>query len=109
MTDCKYDELEIADKLYNWNEIESWIKGAEFLPKELISQRRMNSYVFGFYFQACGTQFLNTNLKKTPNQGAWEADNFLGAKLQEIRLIQNYRKLLSKYKFWKLRKVLSFE
>jgi hypothetical protein len=109
MADCKYDELEIADKLFKWDEIESWIKGAEFLPRDLISQRKVNSYIFGFYFRACGTQFLNTNLKKTPNQGAWEADKFLGMKLQEFKLIQSYRKLLSKYKFWKIREVLSFE
>jgi len=109
MADCKYDELEIADKLFKWDEIESWIKRAEFLPRDLISQRKVNSYIFGFYFRACGTQFLNTNLKKTPNQGAWEADKFLGMKLQEFNLIQNYRRLLSKYKFWKIREVLSFE
>lgn len=109
MADCKYDELDIADKLFNWGEIESWIKNAEFSPSELISQRKMNSYIFGFYFRACGTQFLNTNLKKTPNQGAWEADDFLGIKIQESNLIQNYRKCLSKYKTWKIRKVLRFE
>jgi hypothetical protein len=109
MADCKYDELDIADKLFNWGEIESWIKNAEFSPSELISQRKMNSYIFGFYFRACGTQFLNTNLKKTPNQGAWEAADFLGIKIQESNLIQNYRKCLSKYKTWKIRKVLRFE
>ena len=109
MADCKYDELEISDKLFNWDEIESWIKKAEFLPSNLISQRKMNSYIFGFYFRACGTQFLNTNLNKTPNQGAWEADNFLGITVQESNLIQNYRKFISKYKFWKIREVLSFE
>lgn len=109
LADCKYDELEIADKLFSWDQIETWIKEAEFLSRDLISHRKMNSYIFGFYFRACGTQFLNTNLKKTPNQGAWEADNFSGMKLQELNLIQNYRKLISKYKYWKIRKVLSFE
>ena len=109
MADCKYDELEIADKLFNWDEIDSWIKRAEFLPRDLISQRKVNSYIFGFYFRACGTQFLNTNLKKTPNQGAWEADKFMGMKLQEFNFIRNYRKLLSRYKFWKIREVLGFE
>ena len=109
LADCKYDELEIADKLFNWAEIESWIKNAEFLPSELLSKRKMNSYIFGFYFRACGTRFSNTNLKKTPNQGAWEADEFLGIKIQESNYIRNYRKLISKYKFWKIRKVLRFE
>jgi hypothetical protein len=109
LADCKYDELEIADKLFNWAEIESWIKNAEFSPSELISKRKMNSYIFGFYFRACGTRFSNTNLKKTPNQGAWEADEFLGIKIQESNYIHNYRKLISKYKFWKIRKVLRFE
>lgn len=109
LADCKYDELNIADKLFNWTEIESWIKNAEFSPSELISQRKMNSYIFGFYFRACGTQFLNSNLKKTSYQGAWEADEFLGIKILESNLILNYRKFISKYKTWKIRKVLRFE
>jgi hypothetical protein len=109
MADSKYDELEVADKLFNWDEIESWIQNAEFLPNELISQRKINSLIFGFYFRACGTQFLNTNLKKTSAQGAWEAEESFSIKIHESNLIQNYRKFLSKYKFWKIRKDLKFE
>lgn len=109
LADCKYDELGIADKLFSWDEIQSWIKKAEFFPENSISQRKMNSNIFGFYFQACGQDFVNSILCKTSKLGAWEVDKTFGMRLRESNLFNNYRKYISKYKFWRIRGELSFE
>ena len=109
LADCKYDELGIADKLTRWDDVESWIGNAEFISDELLAERMMNSLVFGFYFHECGTHFANTELNKTNQLGAWDAKYFMGVKINESKILIDYRRLLMKFKFWIIKGELKFE
>jgi hypothetical protein len=109
LADCKYDELQIADKLTRWDEIESWIEQAEFFPDELIAERKMNSLIFGYYFHECGTRFAYTELSKSNQLGAWNADYFLGVRINEFEILKNYRRLIMNLKFWLIKGDFRFE
>lgn len=109
LADCKYDELDIADKLSNWVDIESWIEQAEYLPVEVLYKRHINSLVFGFYFYSGGKNFERTVLIKDKQLGAWEAKEFLGIKVNECWVMQNYRKTIAAYKIHKIKKGLKIE
>lgn len=109
LADTKFDELGIADKPKSWDEVEDWLRTAENLSPATLYDRKINSCIFGFYLDQCGNIFPNTLLEETGKQGAWNAVSFLKFGIHENRIKFSYRKIVSKYKFWKFRNELSFE
>jgi hypothetical protein len=109
LADTKFDELGIADKPKAWEEVEDWLNKAESISSSTLRDRKIKSCIFGFYLDQCGNIFPNTQLVETGKQGAWNGTSFLNLKINENMLKVKYRKIISKYKFWKFRSELNFE
>jgi len=109
LADTKFDELGIADKPKTWVEVEDWLNKAENFSPTTLHDRKIKSCIFGFYLDQCGNIFPNTHLEETGVQGAWNAVSFLNLSINENKIKFNYRRIISKYKFWKFRNELSFE
>lgn len=97
LADAKYDQLNLADKAENWDEVMEWIRQAKHFDSQEIERRKINSCIFGFYYDQAGINFSYTDLIETKVSGAYNAVFFLGRRIAENKIIIIYRKLLFKF------------
>ena len=105
LADCGYDELGVVDKPLTWIEVERWIQEIDKIEYGVLSDRKQKSCVRGYYLATGGYPFLFTVLKEI-GWGAWVATAFMGKKFNEPKGLILLRRGLSKYKFYKVRKIM---
>ena len=105
LADCGYDELGVVDKPLTWIELERWIEGIENIEFQILSDRKQMSCVRGYYLATGGNTFSLTGLEEI-GWGAWIATDFMGEKFNETKGLIFFRRVLSKFKFYRIRKII---
>ena len=106
LADSGYDQLKVADKASDWMDVELWIKNAPHFSHEILLKRKENSCIRGYFLAKGGIEFINAKLTKI-GWGAWDVETFDGITLKRIWIARYLSKVVSKYKFLKLRKLLN--
>jgi len=100
LADAKYDQLNLADKAQNWDDVIVWLRNAKYFEFEEIRKRKINSCIFGFYYSQAGIRFSHTDLTETNVSGAYNAESFMGISIAENKIIVFIRKILSVFKIF---------
>jgi len=81
LADCWYDELEVADKLSNLNDIFQWIENIDLNFNETkLQERRERSLIRGLWLELSGNHFENCDMSEL-GWGSWEVEKFKGVKI----------------------------
>jgi hypothetical protein len=108
LADCHYDELGVADKLANWDEVNRWLEEGYRLDSTLINQRHMAACKKPWFLHLAGEDFVHTSLKEigNPGWGAWEATSFKGIGLKTNFLIKKFSRAILRLKLFKVKSPL---
>lgn len=101
LADSNYDLLGVADKANDWKYVIEWIKKGFLLSEDELLKRKNNSCIRGYYLANGGINFKHTQLKQI-GFGAWIALYFDKVKVPNINRLAIVRKLKSKWKFFKV-------
>jgi hypothetical protein len=106
LADSGYDLLEVVDKAQSWDEVNQWLQIGHKMSSESLELRRKNSTIRGYYLATAGITFENSVLKQT-GWGAWDVVAFCEHKIQRPVIMDFYRKLISKFKFLRINKLVN--
>ena len=106
LADSGYDQLKVADKASDWQDVELWIKDAPYFSHEILLERKENSCIKGFFLAKGGKEFVNSRLIKI-GWGAWEVKTFDGISVKRTWMATYISKAISRNKFRKLRKLFN--
>jgi hypothetical protein len=81
LADCWYDELEVADKLTNLNDIFQWIENIDVNFNETeLQERREKSLIRGLWLELSGRHLESCDLHEL-GWGSWEVEKFKGVEI----------------------------
>lgn len=105
LADCHYDELGVADKLVNWDEVSRWLEEGYRLDSTQINQRHMAACKKPWFLHHAGENFSHTSLKEigNPGWGEWEATSFKGIGLKTNFLMRKFSRAILRLKFFKVK------
>lgn len=106
LADSGYDLLEVVDKAQSWDEVNQWLQIGHKMSSDSLELRRKNSTIRGYYLATAGIPFENSVLKQT-GWGAWDVVAFCEHEIQRPVIMDFYRKLISKFKFLKINKLVN--
>lgn len=105
LADSGYDSLGVVDKANTWDEVRIWLSEGYKISKTELVQRKHNACIRGYYLATGGINFVFSNLVEI-GWGAWEAISFKGQVIAEKPILVTYRKIISKWKFRKINKLI---
>jgi hypothetical protein len=105
LADCWYDELQVADKLTDFQQLFNWIESITVnFNKDTLERRRLRSLVRGLWFELSGNKFENSLMREL-SWGAWEVERFGSARLLQPKvfiwrsiLINRLKRIFSRLK-----------
>jgi hypothetical protein len=106
LADSGYDLLEAVDKAQSWDDVAQWLQVGHKVSSESLELRRKNSTIKGYYLATAGIPFENSILKQT-GWGAWDVVAFCEHKIHKPVIKDFYRKLISKFKFLRINKLVN--
>ena len=106
LADSGYDLLEVVDKAQSWDEVAQWLQVGHKMSSESSELRRKNSTIRGYYLATAGIPFENSVLKQT-GWGAWDVVAFCEHKIHKPVIMDFCRKLISKFKFLRINKLVN--
>ncbi len=106
LADSGYDLLEVVDKAQSWDEVVQWLQAGHKMSSEFLELRRKNSTIRGYYLATAGSPFENSVLKQT-GWGAWDVVAFCEHKIDKPVIMNFYRKLISKFKFLRINRLVN--
>jgi len=106
IADSGYDLMGVVDKAKNWEQVTEWIFGGYQIAESELLNRKDNACIRGYFLATGGKDFEYTQLSEK-SWGAWDALSFSGIKVATSKILVNYRKMISKIKFYKVIKLIN--